>query len=103
MIYKELKESTHSIRKLSLLVFKIPYLAKGEKENDFALGMDQALEYFDMAMSEMPEEVGGMISPFESAEAIKVDRTDKSTDMVVDAEMLYIMRLVYLKMHFKFY
>ena len=27
-----------------------------------------------------------MISPFESAKAIKVDRTDKSTDMVIDAE-----------------
>lgn len=84
--YKELKKARTALENYLLLVFKIPYLAKGEKENDFALGIDQALEYFDMAMSALPEEVGGMISPFESAEAIKVDRTDKSTDMVIDAE-----------------
>lgn len=84
--YKELKKARTALENYLLIVFKMPYLSKGEKENDFALGLDKALEYFDMAMSAMPDEVGGMISPFEEAEAIKVERTDKSTDMVVDAE-----------------
>ena len=49
--YKELKKARTALENYLLIVFKMPYLSKGEKENDFALGLDKALEYFDMGIS----------------------------------------------------
>lgn len=84
--YKALKKARTELENYLLLVFQIPYMDKSDKANDFALTMDNAIKYFNMAMANMPDEVGGLISPFENVESIKVERQDKTQDTVQQAE-----------------
>ena len=84
--YKSLKLAKTELENYLLLVAKIPYLKESGTANNFALEINKAIEYFDLAMSEMPDMVGGMLSPFESVEAVKVERSDKSTDYVAEAQ-----------------
>ena len=84
--YKQLKLSKTELQNYLLLVAKIPYLKDSTTANNFALEMNKAIEYFDMAMDSLPEQVGGMLSPFESVEAVKIDRSDKNSDNVSEAE-----------------
>jgi hypothetical protein len=84
--YKSLKKAKTELDNYLLLVTKIPYMKDTTNENAFALSIDKAIEYFNMAMESLPEQVGGMLSPFESVEAVKVDRGDKNTDSVLESE-----------------
>lgn len=84
--YRELKKARTELENYLLLVFKIPYLKDPQTANAFALTMDNAIKYFDMAMENMPDQVGGLLSPFEAAEAVKVERQDKTQDTVQQAE-----------------
>ena len=84
--YKALKLARSEMENYLLLVAKIPYLKESGTSNNFALELNKAIEYFNMAMNEMPDAVAGMLSPFESVEAIKVSRSDKSTDYVSEAQ-----------------
>lgn len=84
--YKALKLSKTELENYLLLVAKIPYLKEGKTANDFALGLDKAIEYFDRMMNDMPDQVGGLLSPFDTVEAVKVERSDKNTDYVSEAQ-----------------
>lgn len=84
--YKSLKLARSEMENYLLLVAKIPYLKEAGIANNFALELNKAKEYFDLAMNAMPSEVAGMLSPFESVEAVKVARNDKSTDYVSEAQ-----------------
>jgi hypothetical protein len=84
--YKQLKLAKTELENYLLLVAKIPYLKDAKTANEFALEMNKAIEYFNLAMDSLPEQVGGMLSPFESVEAVKVDRSDKNSDSVSEAQ-----------------
>lgn len=84
--YKALKLARSEMENYLLLVAKIPYLKENTTANAFALELNKAIEYFDMAMEAMPDAVGGMLSPFESVEAVKISRSDKTSDYVDEAQ-----------------
>jgi hypothetical protein len=86
--FKELKKSKTELENYLLLGFSIPYQkdGKNEKENAFALSIDKALEFYNMAVAQLPDQVGALLSPFEKIDAIRVDKSDKTTNMVAEAE-----------------
>lgn len=88
--YKSLKLARSELENYLLLVAKIPYLKESGTANNFALEINKAIEFFDLMMKDMPDQVGGLLSPFESVESVKVERNDKNTDYVSEAqESLY--------------
>lgn len=84
--YKALKKARTELENYLLLVFQIPYRKSSDDANAFALSMDNAITYFNMAMENMPDGVGGLISPFDKVEPVKVERQDRVQDMVSEAE-----------------
>jgi hypothetical protein len=84
--YRNLQLARTEMENYMIIVAKIPYLQNAEIANSFALEMNKAIEYFNLAMNEMPELIGGMLSPFDSVEALKVERKDNSLDLVANAE-----------------
>lgn len=84
--YKMLKLSKTELENYLLLVASIPYRKDGNGENEFALSLDKAIEYFNLMNESLPDQVGGILSPFSKIEPVKVDKTDKSSDTVAEAE-----------------
>lgn len=84
--YKALKLAKTELENYLLLVAKIPYLKESGAANNFALEINKAIEYFDLMMGSLPDQVGGLLSPFESVEPVKVDKNDKDTDKVSEAQ-----------------
>lgn len=84
--YKQLKLAKTELENYLLLVAKIPYLKESGVANNFALELNKAIEYFDRMMDSLPDQVGGILSVFDSIEPIKVDKNDKDTDKVSEAQ-----------------
>jgi len=84
--YKSLKLSKTEMENYLLLIAKIPYLKESGVANNFALEINKAIEYFDLMMGSLPDQCGGLLSPFESVEAVKVDKNDKDNDKVSEAQ-----------------
>ena len=85
--FKQLKKAKTELENYLILGFGIPYRKdSSEKENAFALSLDKALEFYEMAINQLPEQVGALLSPFDKIEAIRVDKNDKSTNTVEEAE-----------------
>ncbi len=87
--FKQLKKARTELDNYLILVFGIPYLKDKDKANNFALSQDKALEFFNMAISYLPDQVGAILSPFERIDAIRVDRSDKVVDTVAEAERAF--------------
>lgn len=86
--YKDLKLSKTELENYLILVAKIPYKDKSESENNFAVSLDIAKEYYDRMAANLPDQVGSLLSIFDSVEAIRVDKNDKDTDRVSEAQQL---------------
>lgn len=84
--FKQLKKSKTELENYLILGFSIPYMKDTTSENQFALSLDKSLEFYQMAVSQLPEQVGALLSPFSSIEAIKVDKSDKSINTVEESE-----------------
>lgn len=84
--YKSLKLSKTELENYLILVAKMPYLKNQDKENNFALTLDIAQEYFNMMSNSLPDQVGSVLSLFEDITPIKVDKNDKDTDRVSEAQ-----------------
>lgn len=84
--YKSLKLSRSELENYLLLVAKVPFKKDATGENEFAVSIDKAIEYFNMATESFPDQVGAMLSIFESVDAIKLDKSDKNTDYVSEAQ-----------------
>lgn len=84
--YKSLKLTRSEMENYLLLVAKIPFLKDAGIANNFGIELNLAKDYFNLAMDAMPPAVAGMLSPFDSVEAIKVSRNDKNTDYVSEAQ-----------------
>ena len=87
--FKQLKKARTELDNYLILVFGIPYLKDKDKANNFALSQDKALDFFNMAISYLPDQVGAILSPFERIDAIRVDRSDKAVDTVAEAERAF--------------
>jgi hypothetical protein len=84
--YKSLKLAKTELENYLILVAKIPYLKNADTENRFGLSLDIAGEYFDKMLNNLPDQVGGLLSPFDDITAVKVDKNDKDTDKVSEAQ-----------------
>lgn len=87
--FKELKKAKTELENYLLLGFSIPYKKGIEGENQFALTLDKALEFYNLACQQLPSQVGALLSPFEKIEAIRVDKSDKSVNTVEEAESAF--------------
>ena len=84
--YKDIQLSKTELENYLLLVAKIPYQKDGDKENNFQLSLDKAIEYFDLMAGSLPSQIGSILSPFASIEPIKLNKTEKELDSVTLAE-----------------
>ncbi len=84
--FKELKKAKVEMENYLLLGFTIPYQRDAnDRENAFALSLDKALEFYNLACQQLPSQVGALLSPFDKIEAIRVDKTDKIVNTVEEA------------------
>jgi len=84
--YKSLKLSKTELENYLILVAKIPYLKEQGQANNFALTLDVAQEYFNMMSNSLPDQVGSVLSIFEDITPVKVDKNDKDSDKVSEAQ-----------------
>lgn len=85
--FKQLKKAKTELENYMILGFTIPYRKdKDTQENAFALSLDKSLEFYNMAVTQLPEQVGALLSPFEKIEAIRVDKNEKTVNTVEEAE-----------------
>ncbi len=83
--YKDIQLSKSELENYLLLVAKIPY-RKDDSENSFALSLDIAKEYFSLMSDSLPDQIGSVLSPFDSVESIKLNRSERELDGVSLAE-----------------
>lgn len=84
--FKQLKKSKVELENYLILAFSIPYIEHATTENSFALSLDKSLEFYNMAVSQLPDQVGALLSPYSKVEAIRVDKNDKTVNTVEEAE-----------------
>lgn len=84
--YKDLQLSKTELENYLLLVAKIPYLSKADKANDFGLSLDIANDYFARMNSALPQNIGSLLSPFDTIDAVKLKTYEKDLDTVSLAE-----------------
>lgn len=85
--YKDLQMSKTELENYLLLVAKIPYQRDAnDRENAWALSLDKAIEYFDLMSDSLPPQIGSILSPYESIESIKLNKSEKELDSVSLAE-----------------
>jgi len=84
--FKQLKKSKTELENYLILGFSIPYMKNATSENQFALSLDKSLEFYNLAVDQLPEMVGALLSPFDKIEAIRVDKSEKSINTVEEAE-----------------
>jgi hypothetical protein len=85
--FKQLKKAKVELENYMILGFTIPYQKNAENtENAFALSLDKALEFYNMAVAQLPDQVGALLSPFDKIESVRVDKNDKTVDTVEEAE-----------------
>lgn len=85
--YKDLQMSKTELENYLLLVAKIPYQKNADNtENAWALSLDKAIEYFNLMSDNLPPQIGSILSPYESIESIKLNKSEKELDFVSLAE-----------------
>ncbi len=87
--FKQLKKAKTELDNYLILAFAIPYLKDKNEANNFALSQDKSLEFYNLAISCLPDQVGAILSPFEKIDAIRVDRSEKAVDTVAEAERAF--------------
>ena len=85
--YKDLQLSKSELENYLLLIAKIPYQADAkDRENAWALSLDIAKEYYQLMGNSLPDQIGLALSPFDSVESIKLNKSEKDLDGVSLAE-----------------
>lgn len=80
--YKQLKLTKSELENYAMLAMRLPL----DSDNDFALPLEQARDFWQNLDSVLPEEVGSVLTPM-NIEKISFERSQTAdTDSVVDAE-----------------
>jgi hypothetical protein len=87
--YKLLRKAKEELNNYAVLVEKIPINKDSETANDFALELETAKDFHNKASQALPDQVGLMLSPFESVDLIKFDKDRSESDAVAKAERDY--------------
>lgn len=83
--YKALKKSNNEMQNYALLSGRIPMNDKSEVADDFKLTMDTALQFGNKITSELPNQVGFMLSVFDDMEIFKLNDDKVGSDKVEEA------------------
>lgn len=85
--YKELAKAKEELKNYVVLAAKIPLSKEGKEPDDFLLDVDTALEYGQMAMSQLPDQWGFVLSPYEEMQLLTSNQTGASDiDATAQAE-----------------
>lgn len=85
--YKLLKKAKEELQNFVILVAKIPYLKESGVANNFSLLMDDAINFSNKAMQQLPDQCGYILSPFEEITDIHLGTKDQvNNNSVADAE-----------------
>ena len=83
--YKALKKSNNEMQNYAILVGKVPYNTKSEVANDFALGLDTAIEFGNKISEALPDQLAFLLSIYEDMELFKLSDDKVGTDKVEEA------------------
>lgn len=83
--YKELTKAKEELKNYVVLAAKIPLSKEGKEPDDFLLDVDTALEYGQMAMNQLPDQWGFVLSPYEDMQLLTSNQTS-SSDMDATAQ-----------------
>lgn len=83
--YKALKKSNNEMQNYAILSGKIPMNDKSEVADDFKLTMDTALQFGNKITTELPDQVGFMLSVFDDMEIFRLSDDKVGSDKVEEA------------------
>jgi len=86
--YKKLKKAKTKLDNYMILTHEIPVNDKSGNADDFLIELDTAISFHNRAAQALPEEVGLVTSPMKM-NAIKLDKGNKDSDNVAQAERDY--------------
>lgn len=87
--FKQLKKAKTELDNYLILALSIPYQKDKNTENQFALSIDKAIEFYELAIAQLPDQVGALLSPYEKVDAIRVDKSERTIDTVAEAERAF--------------
>jgi hypothetical protein len=88
--YKLLKKAKEELQNYVILVGKIPYHEKSDKANDFALLLDDAIDFGNKAIAALPDQVGFILSPYDDVKDIHLgDKKQVDSNAVGEAEQSF--------------
>jgi hypothetical protein len=85
---KRMRKVKNKMDNYMILTQKIPLDERSSEPNKFLLDLDTAIAFHNKATQSLPEEVGLVTSPM-PIEAIKLERKNKDSDNVAEAERNY--------------
>jgi hypothetical protein len=85
---KRMRKVKNKMDNYMILTQKIPIDDKTSEPNKFLIDLDTAIAFHNKATQSLPEEVGLVTSPME-IQAIKLERKNKDSDNVAEAERNY--------------
>src|SRR5690606_36045950 len=83
--YKALKKANSEMQNYALISGKIPMNDKSDTANDVKVTLDTAIEFGNKIVSELPDQVGFMLSVFDDMQLFKLNDDKVGTDKVQEA------------------
>lgn len=83
--YKALKKANNEMQNYALISGTIPMNDKSDVANDFKVTLDTAIQFGNKITSELPDQVGFMLSVFDDMQLFKLSDDKVGTDKVQEA------------------
>lgn len=83
--YKSLKKANNEMQNIALLSGTIPTNSKSDVANDFKITLDTAMEFGNKISTELPDQIGFMLSIFDDMKLFKLSDDKVGTDKVEEA------------------
>ena len=83
--YKALKKANNEMQNYALISGTIPMNDKSDTANDFKVTLDTAIEFGNKIVSELPDQVGFMLSVFDDMQLFRLNDDKVGTDKVQEA------------------
>jgi len=83
--YKSLKKANSEMQNYALIGGKIPIKDGSDIANDFKIGLDTAIEFGNKISSELPDQIGFILSVFDDLKLFKLSDDKVGTDKVDEA------------------
>ena len=83
--YKALKKANNEMQNYALISGTIPMNDKSDTANDFKVTLDTAIEFGNKIVSELPDQVGFMLSVFDDMKLFRLNDDKVGTDKIQEA------------------